>query len=703
MLQQINVQYQFQVDTFSIGIIILQALLGDSLKPMQIVGLKLNLIENIIPNLKNYPNYDFIQNIVSQMIHYEQQNRLEPLKLIQNLKSYKIEQDCLKQLAFPQKLKQSASLQQQSVVQQSNSQQIDQQIAQLPQYLQIYAQDNFNQNISASNQLFPLFDTLNNQQNLLELGLYLIDMGLKEDTLIYISKMLTKFTFLKKFNLNFAKNYADYGSIKHMIEVLAKNNTSLENIWLYFWEMKSVVFQNLDMILSIFNYFNSMKRLSYLSFHMQLSDFGKAHKIKKPSLQHTNQQLEGNLFYMSPEVEYEKKPYTIKVDTFSIGIIILQALFEDSLEIVDIKKLKTDVIENVIPNLNNNKNYEFIKNILSQMIHHDQNQRLEPLKLIQNLKSFQIEQDCLKQLIFHQKLQQRNSQQQQKIEHHSNSEQINQQIGQLPQQLQIYAQDLHLQQRNQRSNNPQVAQKYQIDQQFYENFKDLIDQKEVDFASQNKKITNEQIEAISAILNECYQLETVKRIMFRNCQLTNEQCLSLFSFLDKERNQNLRNIYINLCGNHLISTSGSLEPLFNTLSKQQNLWDLKLSLQDMMLKEDALTQISKMLAKFKFLKVFFLVYDQNYADYSYIKQMTEVLTKKNISLEKLSLSFSNMKSIVFQSFDMILDVFSYFNSMKQLVEVKLSIKGSYNTRSIKFSQLRSFKNQNASYKTDFSY
>ncbi|KAL4511077.1 hypothetical protein ABPG73_008155 [Tetrahymena malaccensis] len=113
----------------------------DSLKPMQILKLKSYLIENVIPNLKNQPNYDFIQNIVSQMIHYEQQNRLEPLKLIQILKSYKIEQDCLNQLVFPQKLKQSASLQQQSVVQQSNSQQIDQQIAQLPQYLKIYAQD----------------------------------------------------------------------------------------------------------------------------------------------------------------------------------------------------------------------------------------------------------------------------------------------------------------------------------------------------------------------------------------------------------------------------------------------------------------------------------------------------------------------------------------------------------------------------------
>ncbi|KAL4484564.1 hypothetical protein ABPG74_019741 [Tetrahymena malaccensis] len=400
--------YSIKVDTFSVGIIILQALFGDSLKPLEIISLKLNLIENVIPNIKNHQNYNFIQHIVSQMVDYQQKNRLEPLKLIQNFKSFKIEQSCLKQLVLPQKLNYSTSLSQFSTTQHFFTNKIYQGISQSPQYLSSQeffkktslSASNIGNILSASKSLFPLLDTLKNQSNLLELRLYLVDMGLKEDILIRISNTLTQLPLLKLFDLSFGKNNADYDSIIYLINTLAKSNTCLENLYLGLQEMNTPIFQNIEMIRSIFNQLNSLKKLTCNNVQYQL-----------------------------------------QVDTFSVGIIILQALLGDSLKPMQILKLKSYLIENVIPNLKNQPNYDFIQNIVSQMIHYEQQNRLEPLKLIQILKSYKIEQDCLNQLVFPQKLKQSASLQQQSVVQQSNSQQIDQQIAQLPQYLKIYAQD----------------------------------------------------------------------------------------------------------------------------------------------------------------------------------------------------------------------------------------------------------------------
>ncbi|KAL4461520.1 hypothetical protein ABPG74_016144, partial [Tetrahymena malaccensis] len=129
-------------------------------------------------------------------------------------------------------------------------------------------------------------------------------------------------------------------------------------------------------------------------------DFALSHSMKNPYEQDTYCSLDGNGFYMSPEVFYKQKPYTTKADTFSIGIIILQALLNDQIQskIFDLKK---QLLINVLPGIKNHQNYDFIEQILFQMIHFDQKQRLYPPNLIQKLKSYKIDQNSLKTLLLH--------------------------------------------------------------------------------------------------------------------------------------------------------------------------------------------------------------------------------------------------------------------------------------------------------------
>ncbi|KAL4484567.1 hypothetical protein ABPG74_019744 [Tetrahymena malaccensis] len=363
--------------------------------------------------------------------------------------------------------------------------------------------------------------------------------------------------------------------------------------------------------------------------------------------------------------------------------------------------LKCNLIEYTIPAIKNHQNYDFIQNVLSQMIHFQQKYRLEPLQLIQNLKSYKIEQNCLKQLQFPQQLKNSIPYLQQNVVQHSKSQYMIKKIDQIPQYFQKSAQDQLSYQQNTKYDQ-QVTQKQQIDEQLYQKLKHLIDKKDINLSYYERSFTKEQIEAIFEILNGCYQLEGEIQLQFSKCQITDEQCLSLFSFLKQKRNQKLKNIFIDLSGNHKIS-SYSLFPLFDTLNNQQNLFDLRLHLYDMRLNEDTLIYLSKILPQFTYLKQFNLGFGNNYSDYDSIKGMIKVLAKNNTYLEILWFGFSEMKSIVFQDFDMILSIFNYFDSMKRLSEVTFWILDSYNNKLIKESQLYSLNYQKASYQKHLYY
>ncbi|KAL4493265.1 hypothetical protein ABPG73_007072 [Tetrahymena malaccensis] len=130
-----------------------------------------------------------------------------------------------------------------------------------------------------------------------------------------------------------------------------------------------------------------------------LIDFAQSHAMNNPYEQNTYQSQQGNFFQTSPEVVNQEKPYSTQADTFSIGIIILQALLNDQISTSQIFGLKNQLLNDALPDIKNHQNYDFIERILFQMIHFDQKQRLDLLNLIQKLKTYKIDQNSLKSLL----------------------------------------------------------------------------------------------------------------------------------------------------------------------------------------------------------------------------------------------------------------------------------------------------------------
>ncbi|KAL4461286.1 hypothetical protein ABPG72_009206 [Tetrahymena utriculariae] len=135
-----------------------------------------------------------------------------------------------------------------------------------------------------------------------------------------------------------------------------------------------------------------------------VSDLGLSHVLKNPFKQQTNKSLLGNDGFKSSEVLKEEKPYTIKVDTFSMGILILVALLNGTLNSLQIYQLKFQLLESVMPEITNHPNYDFIYEIISNMIHFDSEMRFFPVQLFQKFNSlYQINNKCLNQLVLPQK------------------------------------------------------------------------------------------------------------------------------------------------------------------------------------------------------------------------------------------------------------------------------------------------------------
>ncbi|KAL4478486.1 hypothetical protein ABPG74_006721 [Tetrahymena malaccensis] len=136
---------------------------------------------------------------------------------------------------------------------------------------------------------------------------------------------------------------------------------------------------------------------------------------------------------MSPEVAHNIKPFTIKIDIFSIGQILLEFLLKRELSLSEFIKLKQDNVFDIIPELKQHQNYEFVKEILANMVCHERKQRLKSIKLLQKLNQFQVDEESLKSLIFSnkstQKINQESIQNQQSL---NTKAEINQQLVTLP-------------------------------------------------------------------------------------------------------------------------------------------------------------------------------------------------------------------------------------------------------------------------------
>ncbi|KAL4512516.1 hypothetical protein ABPG72_020353, partial [Tetrahymena utriculariae] len=148
-------------------------------------------------------------------------------------------------------------------------------------------------------------------------------------------------------------------------------------------------------------------------------DLGLSQLIQNPELQQliskqSKQQNGGNLKYTAPEVTYNIKPFTIKVDVFSIGQILLEFLLKRELTLAEFLKLKENNLFKIIPQLSQHQNYEFVQKILEKMLCHQSDNRLESITLLQRLNQFEIDEGSLKSLQFTSKNTQKMNQSSQK-------------------------------------------------------------------------------------------------------------------------------------------------------------------------------------------------------------------------------------------------------------------------------------------------
>ncbi|KAL4490195.1 hypothetical protein ABPG73_021239 [Tetrahymena malaccensis] len=306
----------------------------------------------------------------------------------------------------------------------------------------------------------------------------------------------------------------------------------------------------------------------------------------------------------------------VAADTFSIGIIILQALLNNQLESSQIMCLKSMQLDSVLPNLKNHEQYTFIQEILSCMVENNPKNRKGPAELIQKLKFlYQIDQNCLKKLILP-KLENFNQiQQKQKKQIFSKQNcenstskvspiNLNLKSNQSLQNNQKQLQEISL---NQMVNNKKIEKNEikQIDQQMYNELKHLVNKKQVKLDYDKKALTNEQIQAISAVLNECSELEEIK-LQFNGSYYNSHQ---------------------------------SLFPLFDSLKKQSNLLSLVLGLGGTNSTKVVLNELSKILPTQQFLNKFVLAFSRNNCDNESFQYLINNLVIYNTQIEVLRLYF----------------------------------------------------------------
>ncbi|EAR87231.2 kinase domain protein (macronuclear) [Tetrahymena thermophila SB210] len=88
--------YKITADIFSIGVILLEALLQRKLKGMEYLKLKSQSLISVLPDLLNEQNHQFVTKILSKMVDPDYCKRSEPIYLLQILNELKADQKYLK-------------------------------------------------------------------------------------------------------------------------------------------------------------------------------------------------------------------------------------------------------------------------------------------------------------------------------------------------------------------------------------------------------------------------------------------------------------------------------------------------------------------------------------------------------------------------------------------------------------------------------
>ncbi|KAL4505616.1 hypothetical protein ABPG73_004501, partial [Tetrahymena malaccensis] len=86
------------------------------------------------------------------------------------------------------------------------------------------------------------------------------------------------------------------------------------------------------------------------------------------------------------------------VDVYSVGLLIIEALLQQPLDIMRVLNLKCQDLLQVLPNLERSEHQDFIKNIVSNMVNNDRKIRFYPKQLLQSLEQFRVDEACLKDL-----------------------------------------------------------------------------------------------------------------------------------------------------------------------------------------------------------------------------------------------------------------------------------------------------------------
>ncbi|KAL4480546.1 hypothetical protein ABPG72_022301 [Tetrahymena utriculariae] len=86
-------------------------------------------------------------------------------------------------------------------------------------------------------------------------------------------------------------------------------------------------------------------------------------------------------------------------DVFSIGRILLEVFLQRPLQPLECNNIKTQFILEGIPELANHQHLNFVKDILANMVYHNENQRFQPAQLLQVLNNYLIDELCLQSLI----------------------------------------------------------------------------------------------------------------------------------------------------------------------------------------------------------------------------------------------------------------------------------------------------------------
>ncbi|EAR90724.2 Serine/Threonine kinase domain protein (macronuclear) [Tetrahymena thermophila SB210] len=125
-------------------------------------------------------------------------------------------------------------------------------------------------------------------------------------------------------------------------------------------------------------------------------DYGVSYLLEQILSQKTKSILGSNAAYQSPELLDKQEPFDIKSDVFSVGLIITEALLKRRLQGREHINLKLYSLERGMEEQQKKENELFLQQILFKMVNPDLNKRLIPSQLLDCLKIFYYNQDCLK-------------------------------------------------------------------------------------------------------------------------------------------------------------------------------------------------------------------------------------------------------------------------------------------------------------------